>query len=408
MSGNLLGVLLLLMSSADPVTPERPAGPPAEAAPASAGPGIDDLPWNPDLHEGNLWPYKKPEVVETDYCGPPGEFWLRGDFLLWALKQQHLPPLVTAGPTGSGAIRGNPGVGTLFGGDSVGPSPYYGARFTGGVWFESEYCFGFEGTYFFLADQASKFSLISSGQPGSADVGRPFVNALTGQPAASLVSAAGAPGLVTVRIPTELQDAEGNLVWNLKRTHTIDLNVVAGFRYLDMGGTLDIVTATTPPGATTTYVGEEFAARNHFYGGQIGGRLDYRWHSLVLHFTETLALGERTTEAVLQGVTLQSTAAGARVTGLGVLVQNSNFGRHSDQAFAVVNEIGIQAGWQITDCLQAYAGYTLLYVSSVVRPGDLVDMGVNLAGGAPIRPAFAPRSTDFWANGLNVGLEVRY
>ncbi|HET7719587.1 MAG TPA: BBP7 family outer membrane beta-barrel protein, partial [Acidimicrobiales bacterium] len=64
------------------------------------------------------------------------------------------------------------------------------------------------------------------------------------------------------------------------------------------------------------------------------------------------------------------------------------------------------------------AGYTVLYWSSVVRPGDQVDLLVNasqipsnllptgLVG--PARPAVLFRDTDFWAQGVNLSLEVRY
>jgi len=52
-------------------------------------------------------------------------------------------------------VLGQPGVATLFGGSSLSVNPFSGGRFTGGVWFESSYTCGFEGSYFFLAERSA-------------------------------------------------------------------------------------------------------------------------------------------------------------------------------------------------------------------------------------------------------------
>jgi hypothetical protein len=50
----------------------------------------------------------------------------------------------------------------------------------------------------------------------------------------------------------------------------------------------------------------------------------------------------------------------------------------------------------------------------VARAGSLIDLGVNTTGlppgplVGPARPAFAFHSSDFWAQGLDFGVEVRY
>jgi len=51
-----------------------------------------------------------------------------------------------------------------------------------------------------------------------------------------------------------------------------------------------------------------------------------------------------------------------------------------------------------------------LALAQIEQAGDLVDFGVNPLQPAlgPARPAFAPHASDFWAHGLNVGVEVRY
>ncbi len=65
-------------------------------------------------------------------------------------------------------------------------------------------------------------------------------------------------------------------------------------------------------------------------------------------------------------------------------------------------------------------GYSFLYVSSVARPGDQIDrvinpntspaIGSNFSGAvsSPPHPALNVQSSDFWAQGLNFGLEFRW
>ena len=103
---------------------------------------------------------------------------------------------------------------------------------------------------------------------------------------------------------------------------------------------------------------------------------------------------------------------------VGFLASGSNSGDYTRNVFAVVPEVGVNVGYQVTDHLRAFAGYTFLYWSSVVRPGDQIDLGLsgtqiptdsryNPTAG-PARPAVLLRDTSFWAQGINVGIEFRY
>jgi hypothetical protein len=67
-----------------------------------------------------------------------------------------------------------------------------------------------------------------------------------------------------------------------------------------------------------------------------------------------------------------------------------------------------------------FAGYEILYWNRVVRPGDQIDHNVNLSQNAvldpkgvgtlvgPAQPAPLFNRSDFWAQGINLGLEYRY
>ncbi len=75
--------------------------------------------------------------------------------------------------------------------------------------------------------------------------------------------------------------------------------------------------------------------------------------------------------------------------------------------------------YRITDGLRVFAGYDFLYLSNVLRPGEQIDRGINfsqtvqsvIAGNAVAsgtRPAAMLVGSDFWAQGLHLGLELRY
>ena len=87
--------------------------------------------------------------------------------------------------------------------------------------------------------------------------------------------------------------------------------------------------------------------------------------------------------------------------------------------FAVVPEGQVRLGYQFTRRLQGFVGYNFLYLRDVVRPGNQIDRNINATqnalfggtGGVLTGPAAPPPQfthSDFWAHGVNFGLEFRY
>jgi len=77
-------------------------------------------------------------------------------------------------------------------------------------------------------------------------------------------------------------------------------------------------------------------------------------------------------------------------------------------AFLGFPQLGVNVGYQLTDNVRAFVGYTFLYWNDVLRPGDQIDRvvnttqsPVNLIGNGllvgPARPAPIFRESDFWA-----------
>ena len=82
--------------------------------------------------------------------------------------------------------------------------------------------------------------------------------------------------------------------------------------------------------------------------------------------------------------------------------------------FAVVPELSLKAGYQVTPRVQLFAGYDVFYWTDVQRAGGLIDLTVNpnlLAGGAgggPARPMQMLNTSALVAQGFSFGVRYNY
>ncbi len=421
-------------------TPQAAPKAAAKAAPAPATPSLLPAPAAPTVLNdscagGNCG-------GESGICGPAGRVWASAEYLYWWFKDQHVPALVTAGSesdTTPGAL-GQPGTSVLVGGDldSEGRS---GARFTVGFWLNECQTSGIEANYFLLGSRTNNIILGSSGAAGSPVIARPFFDVLgntedatmPGTPFqnAELVAFPGvAAGTVTVRSSSRMQGAEVNGLCNLCCCGSCDgyrVDLVYGFRWVELDEGLGIsesiaVSPEVPPaffGGSTIGVADTFGTRNNFYGGQVGVRGEVRRDKFFVNGRTLVALGGTHQEVTIAGNTVVSTPGATPTHSAGgLLALPTNIGHYSRNEFSFIPEIGVNVGYQVTDHLRAYVGYTFLYWSDVVRPGDVIDTALNvtqvptstLAGPlvGPARPAFQFKDSDFWAQGINFGIEVRY
>jgi hypothetical protein len=126
-------------------------------------------------------------------------------------------------------------------------------------------------------------------------------------------------------------------------------------------------------------------------------------------------------EANLGGSTTASnTLFGATATAPGGLyVLGTNSGGHDRNIVAVVPEGTLNFAVEITSQVKAFVGYTIIYASNVQRPGNLIDRSIDrtqlpssqtFSPSIPgaVHPAFTWNGTDFWAQGWNVGLSLRF
>jgi Putative beta barrel porin-7 (BBP7) len=365
--------------------------------------------------------------------GPcPYRFWGSAEYLRWWIKPDVAPPaLATTSPAGTAAILGQPGTVTLFGGSDLEYGSDSGVRATFGFWFDKEGHIGAELTGFLLGVKSIN-NAVASDAAGSVVFGRPIVNAQTGMEASSLVSSPGQlAGGISMDASSQVYGGEVNFLGSLYRSRYFTADTLIGFRYLGLDEKLNIDSNTTvlpggiaafngavvAPGGTVTIL-DHFETRNDFYGGQIGGRAQVRCNRLFAELEGKLAVGNAHEVVNAGGSTMLSGTGGPAILPGGLLAVSSNSGTFSRNEFTFVPEGGAKIGVHITDYITAFAGYTFIYWYDVARPSEQIDRVINPAlvpsnlafgsGVGPNRP-FAPFSrTDFWAQGVSVGLEVRY
>jgi hypothetical protein len=203
--------------------------------------------------------------------------------------------------------------------------------------------------------------------------------------------------------------------------------VVGGYRYLRLSDHLGVdenvvsTSAANPnlvPLGTSFIVADRFDSRNEFHGGEVGLKGSVWRGPWVLQGRALMAVGDnREVVRIFGSTTVNVPGAPPPVTSLGgLLALPSNIGRFSKDRVEVIPEFGGRVGYQVTPHLQVFAGYTFLYWGGVVRAGNEIDLAVNptlLPGsGTPASGAQRPQplltGSSFWAQGVDLGLELRF
>ncbi len=348
-------------------------------------------------------------------------------YLLWTIRDSRLPPLVTTGLVENGGVGGDlgrPGTVLLFGGSTVSHEVLSGGRFTIGYWFDPFQTWGLEGNYFFLGERSIRFGASSDTIPV---LSRPFFNLNAGREDREVVASPGlARGGIDVTLPSRLWGTEANLRHHLLAGPSYRVDLLAGFRYLELKESLGVVEdvqvlpdAPSPFAGGRFLVADQFGVRNQFYGGQLGTSVELNWRRWSLGIRSLIALGSNHQVVTISGSQLLRTAAGEMQSFRGgLLALPSNSGRFTRDQFAVVPQLGVNLSYQATERLRLFVGYDVLVWTNVLRPGDQIDRVLDVSqipnfpnpppptGQGRPRVVFADRS--FWAQGVNFGMEFRY
>ena len=381
--------------------------------------------------------------LATDPGGPPAgpRVWGDVDYLLWWARKGRVPPLVSTGPPTDpfpGALD-QPNTRVLFGGHGLDYGAFNGLRLDVGAWLDDDRRLGVEAGGFAFERRSAGFAARgdANGQPYLA---APFTSALSGNQNVYFISqnfanpdlSALLSGGVVVSSGMRLWGWEVNGLANVGRGDAWSLDLLGGFRQVSLredlgyavtsgnladGGAVEFETTPVAPGFTVSST-DLFRTENLFDGAQVGARVRRRWGVLSAELVGKLAFGAMHEGVRIDGETTTNAPLPVTQAAGGIYAQTSNGGSRSRDVFAVVPEADVNLCLNLTPNLRARVGYTFLYLSSVVRPGDQVDTTINTnrvpidpffgTPGGPNRPAPEMRATGFWAQGINFGLELRF
>ena len=377
--------------------------------------------------------------VLGDYYDGPGYFcgfYARPEYLHWWTQGMNTPALVTTSTAGTtqenAGVLGQSTTSVLFGDRPINTGSRAGGRITLGTWLDTCENWGVEGDYFSLADQRTAFARTSDGANGSTILARPYFDVSPDAEQigenSELISFPGViRGTVNIDATNRFEGAGIFLRRPLCCTGCLDAcggqgyryDFLIGYRYYRLDDKLFIQEDLTSiePADTRFLINDRFDTRNQFHGASFGGMLTSQYERWSLMTICRLSLGNTRATVRINGDTRITSGSGANATTQnfsgGFLAQSTNSGVFRYDDFAVVPEVGINIGYQLTPVWKAVAGYTFIYWSRVYRAGDQIDRHINtnlLPGGdtaatGPSRPSFRFVPDDFWAQGVNVGLQ---
>jgi hypothetical protein len=382
------------------------------------------------------------------FCWGPTGIWVKADYLQWWERGTRVPALVTSGPNAANpGYVGTPGTTVLFGDQDLNNKSESGGRIQAGLWLNPCLTFGFEGEYFGLGDENTNYSIWSDGNP---IVSRPFFDTRINQENVELVAfprgnTNSLDGSISVNAMTRFHGAGAHFVFTLCRqegcwsdecsckTYQDHFRAIltAGYRYLDLEDQLGItenLTTTSPQpvdptnptgaqGVSAFLVHDQFNTMNTFNGGDLGMKFEIQRNRWSLDVFPRIALGDTHSVVDISGSTRSTSPAGVETTSVGgLLALSSNIGHYEQDTFAVVPELDLKLGYQVTPHTRVVVGYDCIYWSSVARAGEQIDRNVNstllpnsgVAQTGATAPLFSFQQTGYWVQGINVGLDCRW
>jgi hypothetical protein len=361
-------------------------------------------------------------VVCPPPCSEPREFvWGSLDYLLWWSRGHYVPPLVTTGTVASLGVLGQPGTEILFGARSLNGSANSGGRLELGWWLAPEWAV--EGNVLWLADMQANYNVSSTGDPLLA---RPFTNIVTGLADSHIVAF---PGTVagSLSISSTSRFRGGEIL--LRRTihsqadcrfdavdrYSCRWDILLGYRFNRLDDDLMIRESLEAAGPSTIELYDLFDTNNDFHGVDMGLNAVFRHNRWSLELLAKMALGNIRSRVWIDGATVTTSGGVVDNDVGGMLALATNIGSYTENNMAVIPELGVNLGFDITKRCRATFGYTFIYWSNVARAGSQIDQNLNpsyfpnngpIAGGA--QPEFTLITGDYWAQGMNFGLELHF
>lgn len=363
---------------------------------------------------------------------------------------------------------------TLPNSNSVNLGEHTGARFNLGVWFTPDQLIGLEGSAFFLEPKSQTLANAVTNANNQIVFTTPFNDReFTVTPA--LAAPGGTPSpptrtqtatipIIFVRqldssaaasLSNQLYGAELNARTSCCSFGPVLVGGLLGFRYtrfnedLDVRGLFDLTTPLTVapvlnpatgglrpdnlPASIVLQTRDFVACKNSFYGGNIGADFDGQFGKFFINLRTKVAMGGLHQRVEVTSFTTTTTSGtafvppGSVTTPGGLLFNQLNNGVYERDRISFIPELNLKVGCQLLSCLRGYVGYDIMYISNVVRPGEVsapyavagslqstsAPSGVGTTGAGITnlnvnQPSFQFRDGNLWTQGFNFGIEVTY
>lgn len=346
-------------------------------------------------------------------CSSGPSWYAESELMLAWRHGRRLPPLVTTSPTTTPPFSAGvlPAASVLFGGSTVGEDVRPAGRVTLGKWLDESQTNSVEGRFWMLGEYGINFATNSTASPVLA---RPFYDVATLSNNAVLLAYPGFTGPSSVSVSSHSEVLSGEFLYRHLALESDDsrLDFLAGYHFSRIDEDLNINSLTTVIGVpgvtsgTTLTDAESFEARNEFHGGQIGMSANYfidcNWQVDML---AKVAIGNMRQTATIAGRTTIVTPGPGSTTSVqpGLLAGAANSGQFTRNRFAIIPEVGAKLRRSFTDCLDVSVGYSFIYWSSVIQPGDQIDPRLRDPA-----PAYRFRPDSYWVHALNFGGTLRF
>lgn len=416
-----------------PPVPEIPPPPPVKLpppAPAVAPEPPPSAPIVPAFPPPETPAAPSPLYFPTPAWEPGVRVWGHAEAILGWTRGQSVPVLAATSlpgvPLDQAGRPGSFGAAAALGGDGYLDDLRAGMRFTAGGWFDLDHTNGLMVDYLYLppAQHFEQTVAFNGGMP----LVRPYTDARSGETASRIV---GFPDLSSgqMRLTVAGNDlhslallGRANVAHNGNgdgpvRTRT---DVIGGYRFLTLTESLSVgedrltlAAVDNLPAGTHIRILDRFRASNAFHGVDLGLVSEVRFGRLSLELMGKVGVGVvRQVVTIRGGRTIATPGQPPQLQPGGWLALASNSGIHEQIRATALPELSVNLGCQLTENVRLTGGYSFLYLLDVARPGDQIDATINpnlvASGSGPPRPAFAWQSSDWWLQGLRLGLEVRY
>jgi hypothetical protein len=399
--------------------------------------------------------------------GAPPRWWFDGEYLLWFAKSQPIsfPLLTTSAPTQNG-ILGFPSTLQLVNGDNISYGPISGLRLSTGFFGDADRRFGALVTGFYTEQKGINHLFATSAAPGFTNVGlpllaRPFIDTDTGSSSLVVTNTQYGVGSTLVSTTTQTWGVEASGIWNIYRSCPdakclCSLDLIAGYKFLQHSETLSVDSFTTLNNVTvipvfqpgpfgvpvqvgvriiptlvpvggintgapaTVQVTDRINASNRFNGGVFGLRHEMRSGMWSVTTTGKIGVGNMHQVLNIDGLTSFANPTTRRMGASygGLYANASNIGKFDNDEFAIIPEVTMNVGVNLTKSLTLFAGYNFMWISRVARPGNQVNPVID-SSTVPFSPNFGELGhtpgtrqlfvqDDFWLTGVNFGMSYRY